>query len=70
MKWSPLARKLWEKTTAREPLFVLDVPWLMTGMTLEGAMERLFHLGGAHPRGVSTAMDLMRILFNHANPRR
>ena len=59
----------WEKTTAREPLFVLDVPWLKTCMTLEDAMERIFLLGGAHHGRVSTAMDLMRILFNHVNRR-
>ena len=59
----------WEKTTAREPLFVLDVPWLQAGMTLGEAMERHFRMGGAHHGRVSTAMDLMRILFNHANRR-
>jgi hypothetical protein len=59
----------WEKATAREPLFVLDVPWLKTGMTLQEAMERLFRLGGAHHGRVSSAADLMRILFNHAHRR-
>ena len=56
----------WEKATAREPLFVLDVPWLKTGTTLEDAVEQVFRVSGAHRGRVSTARDVMRILFNHA----
>ncbi len=57
----------WEKATAREPLFVLDVPWLKTGTTLEDAVEQVFRVCGAHRGRVSTARDVMRILFNHAH---
>jgi hypothetical protein len=58
----------WEKATAEDPLFVLDVPWLKTGRTLEQIIERIFsNLGAMRPQ-FSSATDIKRLLFNHGIP--
>lgn len=55
----------WEKNTAKDPLFVLDVPWIPTQHTLGDFCERIFkqHSGSA-PGGVKSAADLGRIIVN------
>ena len=57
----------WEKATAKDPLFVLDVPWLSTGLTLEQVIERIFNNLGARRPKISSAADIRRILFNHGD---
>ncbi|MBT8439385.1 MAG: hypothetical protein KJO91_06620 [Gammaproteobacteria bacterium] len=55
----------WEKATANDPLFVLDVPWLRTGRSLGQIIERIFgNLGAKRPK-LSSATDIKRILFNY-----
>jgi hypothetical protein len=55
----------WEAETEKNPLFVLDVPWLETGMTLANIIERIFDtLHATRPR-IQSAGDIQRILFNH-----
>jgi hypothetical protein len=57
----------WEKATAKDPLFVLDVPWLSTGLTLEQVIERIFKNSDARRPGISSAADIRRILFNYGD---
>ena len=57
----------WEKATAKDPLFVLDVPWLSTGLTLEQVIERIFNNSGARRPKISSAADIRRILFNYGD---
>lgn len=54
----------WEEASAKDPLFVLDVPWLPTGLTLGQVSERIaHHHQEAEAQGI-TAATLARILFN------
>jgi hypothetical protein len=56
----------WEQATAESPLFVLDVPWLPTRHTVGQVVDRIFALHGARARQTSTAQDVARLVFNHA----
>jgi hypothetical protein len=62
----------WEQATGKDPLFVLDVPWLKTGLSLKQVVERIFKNKGACEHRVDSAADLARVIFNHQNghPRR
>ena len=60
----------WEKATKEDQLFVLDVPWLRTGLTLGLTIDRIFqNLGAFHPK-VTCADDIKRILFNQTDATR
>lgn len=53
----------WERASAEDGLFALDVPWLPAGRTLAQVVARI---GAARPQGgacVRTARDLQRVLF-------
>ena len=55
----------WEAATIKDPLFVLEVPWLKTGRTLREVTERIFkNLGAANAKFNSSAA-LARVVFNH-----
>jgi hypothetical protein len=55
----------WQSETTKNPLFVLEVPWLGTGRTVEQMMERIFSLAHADNNGaVKTSADVARIIFN------
>jgi hypothetical protein len=59
----------WQAETEKDPMFVLDVPWLGTGKTAAQMLERMFTLrrGFAPAKAaVSTSDDIARIIFNHA----
>jgi hypothetical protein len=62
----------WQEETAKDPMFVLDVPWLGTGKTVAQMLERMLGVcrgggGAGAPRPpVSTSDDIARIIFNHA----
>lgn len=62
----------WEQATAKDPLFVLEVPWLKTGLSVKQVVERVFKNKGACAHRVASAGDLARVIFNHQNghPRR
>jgi len=60
----------WERATAKDPLFVLDVPWLETGFSLDGVIERIFQNVGLTSGKVCTAEDVKRIVFNNHSRRR
>jgi len=55
----------WQKATAEDSLFVLDIPWLPTGKTLGQITERIFDNHQVSDRKVKSAGDIHRILFNH-----
>ena len=55
----------WEKNTAKDPLFVLDVPWIKTGHSVAKLADRIFQQNGASAGAVKTADDLARIIINH-----
>lgn len=54
----------WEAETKKNPLFVLDVPWLPTGHTLKSAVDRIFLHHGAGAGFVKSAADVARIVCN------
>jgi hypothetical protein len=60
----------WERATAEDPLFALDVPWLRTGMSLQAIAERIAAAGRRVARRPETADDVVRILYNASNRKR
>jgi hypothetical protein len=54
----------WEQATARDPLFVLEVPWLPTRHTVRQAAERVFANHAARGSAIRTAADIARLVFN------
>ncbi len=56
----------WEMATAHDPLFVLEVPWLQTGRTVEQVIERIFRYTRVERPKTASAMDIQRIIFNRA----
>lgn len=54
----------WEENTKKDPLFVLDVPWIPTVHTVRKFCERMFqqHAGGSG--SIKSAADLGRIITN------
>jgi hypothetical protein len=55
----------WQEATRRDPLFVLEVPWLKTGLSLSQMMERIFKNLGARQNTPLNAAALARVVFNH-----
>ena len=55
----------WVEETEKDPLFVLDVPWLKTGLTLERVIDRVFDILLASRPQFKSAGDIQRILFNN-----
>ena len=58
----------WERETNKDPLFVLDVPWLTTDLSLEQVIDRIFAILYATGPKINSAGDIQRILFNHSCP--
>ena len=56
----------WERETNKDPLFVLVLPWLETGLTLTQVIDRIFAILDATPSKINSAGDIQRILFNHS----
>jgi len=55
----------WQEATAKDPLFVLEVPWLTTGLSLGQIVERIFKNLGALSGAAWTSATLARHIFNH-----
>ena len=55
----------WQEATAQDPLFVLEVPWLKTGLSLGQIVERIFKNLGALNGAAWTSAALARHIFNH-----
>ncbi len=60
----------WEQASRDDPLFVLEVPWLVTGMTLGEIAARVGKPGRSRGRSIDTAADLARLVFNATNTQR
>jgi hypothetical protein len=60
----------WERATADDPLFALEVPWLPTGKTLAEVAERIGRLGRARKGGFTTAADVARVVFSGTRAQR
>lgn len=52
----------WEAATKKDPMFVLDVPWLKTGHSLAKVIERIFRIHGASGARIESADDVARII--------
>lgn len=52
----------WEASTVKDPLFVLDVPWIKTKHSVKQIVERIFKRTGATDATVRSAGDLARII--------
>ncbi len=54
----------WEKATEQDPLFVLDVPWLKTGLNVRQMMDRIiqYHRAGRVP---ASSASLAKIVYSH-----
>lgn len=56
--------KAWEKATEKDPLFVLDVPWIKTKHSVKSLCERIFKNHWAGDGGVSYD-ELANTIINH-----
>ena len=54
----------WEAASAQNPMFVLDLPWLKTGLTLRQMTERMLQYHRAAKPTAPTASALARLIFN------
>jgi hypothetical protein len=54
----------WEEATRKDPLFVLDVPWIKTGHSVSGIAERIFARTNAVNTEIKSSADLARVIFN------
>jgi hypothetical protein len=60
----------WEKATAEDPLFVLEVPWLPTGKSLREVTKRIVGAGRTVQGSPANASDLARLIHNQKRPKR
>ncbi|HYT91904.1 MAG TPA: hypothetical protein VEL76_24535, partial [Gemmataceae bacterium] len=56
----------WQEVTAKDPLFVLEVPWLKTGLSLKQVAARIFDNLKASKATVTSSRDVARLIFNHS----
>jgi hypothetical protein len=54
----------WERATAEDPLFVLEVPWIPTGFSLQKVVERIGEAHGPSRARVTCAEDVARLILN------
>ena len=54
----------WQENTKKDPLFVLDVPWIKSGYSVRRFAERIFQQQSVGAGGVKSAADLGRIIIN------
>jgi hypothetical protein len=55
----------WQAASTRDPLFVLEIPWLKTGRSLAQVTDRIFTNLHAERGEIRNAAGLARIIFNH-----
>jgi hypothetical protein len=55
----------WEEASAKDPLFVLEVPWLKSGYTVRRAIERMLPNGHRLSQRQPNAATLARHILNH-----
>jgi hypothetical protein len=56
----------WEEATAADSLFVLDVPWLDTGLSLGQVIDRIFGNANNSATQLKSATDIMRLMANNS----
>ncbi len=56
----------WEAASVDDPLFVLEIPWLKTGLSLSQVIDRILKNHRAVQHRLATAGALARLIFNHA----
>jgi hypothetical protein len=54
----------WEAASKQDPFFVLDVPWLKSGYTINQMAERIFNNLKVRPPSFRTAADVARVIFS------
>lgn len=69
IRWSKADARIvdvsaWEKESQKNPLFVLDLDWKPTGLTMEELLERTFKLLGAANGHTLDQAYLERMVFN------
>jgi hypothetical protein len=57
----------WQEATTADPLFVLEVPWLATGLTIRQVVERGLRNQPGSAHVVGSVADLARIIFNQGS---
>ena len=60
----------WQAESAKDRWFVLDVPFLKTGYTVQGMIDRLFGILEARSKTFRTADDVARFVFNQSSTSR
>lgn len=56
----------WQQASEADPLFVLDVPWMKTGMSVRQVADRIFDNLKVPRAPLASAADLARVVFNSA----
>jgi hypothetical protein len=80
--WSLSAKRIpevadiagWEERSQRDPLFVLNVPWIPAAsgrkkLNVHGLVDRIVDQAGAEDKPIASVEDLARLLFNDAPKR-
>ncbi len=57
----------WQEATAQDPLFVLEVPWLKTGLSLTQTVDAIFKQSGAPRPNHNSAAALARVVLNQTS---
>jgi len=55
----------WEEASAQDPLFVLDVPWINTGHTLQQVVDRIYQYNRVPKFRTDSLSAFARIIFNY-----
>ena len=58
----------WEQETASDPMFILNVPWIQTGLTLREHINHMFDNMEIHSNRITNALDVQRIIYNYGQP--
>lgn len=55
----------WEEASKKDPLFVLEVPWIKTGLSVKSIAQRMFNLHGTNGADNKSVNALAAHIFNH-----
>ena len=58
----------WQEASTRDPLFVLEVPWLKTGHSVGQVAARIAKNLGIHKPEFNSAAAIARVVFNQQGP--
>jgi hypothetical protein len=57
----------WQQASEKDPLFVLELPWLKTGLSVAQVADRIFKNLKVPVAPVATSADMARVVFNKAS---